>query len=50
MINDRHIEITRYLVNDVEGVQRSITKRMSGLKTCLRLAKLGIDSLERRRL
>jgi len=40
------------LINKV-GVQRSFTKRMSGLKTVSyidHLAKLGIDSLERRRL
>src|SRR5664279_3694126 len=42
-----------YLIHSVEGVERSFTKRMSGLNTISyidRLAKLGIDSLERRRL
>jgi len=42
-----------YLVHKVEGVQRSFTKRIHGLKTLSyidRLDKLAIDSLERRRL
>jgi len=40
-------------MNLVDGAQRSFTKRMSGLETLWyidQLAKLGIDSLERRNL